>query len=214
MRNAVAKLNDLLKFDEFYLPYKGVTIPCWILSTLQGGNNTLMNFIYPTRGSWLWTLWWGRLSSVSKEIALMQFSKRACFVCLFVVCSVQNSLHFCLSFLILLLLLNFCWLIDSHKNFAHQKRFWSNRFTCTGSATNLIYLSRGWQILDEFPLSWTRRSRSEIEEGEIVKPPWMIEWWRASKTSMNDWMQEGELVKPPWMIAKWRASKTSMNDWM
>ena len=90
-------------------------------------------------------------------------------------------------------------LIDSHKNFAHQKRFWSNRFTCTGSATNLIYLSRGWQILDEFPFSWTRRSRSEIEEGEIVKPPWMIEWWRASKTSMNDWMQEGELVKPPWM---------------
>ena len=56
MRNAVAKLNDLLKFDEFDLPYKGVTIPCWILSTLQGGNNTLMNFIYPTRGSWLWTL--------------------------------------------------------------------------------------------------------------------------------------------------------------
>ena len=56
MCNAVAKLNDLLKFDEFYLPYKGVTIPCWILSTLQGGNNTLMNFIYPTRGSWLWTL--------------------------------------------------------------------------------------------------------------------------------------------------------------
>ena len=47
MCNAVAKLNDLLKFDEFYLPYKGVTIPCWILSTLQGGNNTLMNFIYP-----------------------------------------------------------------------------------------------------------------------------------------------------------------------
>ena len=54
--NAVAKMNDLFKFDEFYLPYKGVTIPCWILSTLQGGNNTLMNFIYPTRGSWLWTL--------------------------------------------------------------------------------------------------------------------------------------------------------------
>ena len=36
MCNAVAKLNDLLKFDEFYLPYKGVTIPCWILSTQQG----------------------------------------------------------------------------------------------------------------------------------------------------------------------------------
>ena len=27
MCNAVAKLNDLLKFDEFYLPYKGVIIP-------------------------------------------------------------------------------------------------------------------------------------------------------------------------------------------
>ena len=28
MRNAVAKLNDLLSFDEFYLPNKGVTILC------------------------------------------------------------------------------------------------------------------------------------------------------------------------------------------
>ena len=50
VRNAVAKLNDLLSFDEFYLPNKGETIPGCILSTLQGGNNTLMNPIYPTRG--------------------------------------------------------------------------------------------------------------------------------------------------------------------
>ena len=28
VRNAVAKLNDMLSFDEFYLPNKGVTIPC------------------------------------------------------------------------------------------------------------------------------------------------------------------------------------------
>ena len=47
MRNAVAKLNDLLKFDEFYLPYKGVTIPCWILSTLQGD---LDEFYLPNKG--------------------------------------------------------------------------------------------------------------------------------------------------------------------
>ena len=49
MRNAVAKLNDLLKFDEFYLPYKGLTIPCWILSTLQRGNNTY-EFYLPKKG--------------------------------------------------------------------------------------------------------------------------------------------------------------------
>ena len=41
MCNAVAKLNDLLNFDEFDLPYKkGVTIPCWILFARRRGNNT------------------------------------------------------------------------------------------------------------------------------------------------------------------------------
>ena len=51
MRNAVAKLNDLPSFDVFYLPNKGVTIPCWILSTQQGGDNTLMNPIYQQGGN-------------------------------------------------------------------------------------------------------------------------------------------------------------------
>ena len=45
MRNAVARLNDLLEFDEFYLPYKGVTIPCWILSPLY-----LDEFYLPNKG--------------------------------------------------------------------------------------------------------------------------------------------------------------------
>ena len=41
MCNAVAKLNELRKFDEFYLSYKkGVAIPCWILSARRRGNST------------------------------------------------------------------------------------------------------------------------------------------------------------------------------
>ena len=46
MCNAVAKLNDLLKFDESIYG----NIPCWILSTRRGGNNTLMNFYISNKG--------------------------------------------------------------------------------------------------------------------------------------------------------------------